>query len=71
MQCTDNMKTSMFLLSFISFRNLHQSMAETLLGVIFYQKQEREELEKALAKEVIPRTNGMVKIDCKKYEKNI
>jgi hypothetical protein len=33
-------------------------------GVIIYTKKERKELEKVLSQETIPRTNGIVKINC-------
>ena len=41
----------------------------SISGVIFYLKTEREELEKVIAGENVPRTNGMIKIDCSKHDK--
>lgn len=38
-------------------------------GVLTYYKQEREQLEEAISQENVPRTNGLVKIDCLKDEK--
>jgi hypothetical protein len=38
-------------------------------GVLIYYKKEREELENVISNENVPRTNGLVKIDCSKDEK--
>jgi hypothetical protein len=37
-------------------------------GVLVYRKREREELDKALSEKTVPRSNGMVKIDCNNQE---
>ncbi|MAP79445.1 MAG: hypothetical protein CL526_00005 [Aequorivita sp.] len=56
----------------IEFHKFSESAAKfgrNIGGVLTYYKKEREELEDAISKENVPRTNGLVKIDCSKHEK--
>lgn len=56
----------------IEFHKFSKSAAKfgrNIGGVLTYYKKEREALENAISKENVPRTNGLVKIDCSKYEK--
>ena len=56
----------------IEFHKFSESAAKfgrNIGGVLTYHKKEREELEDAISKENVPRTNGLVKIDCSKHEK--
>jgi hypothetical protein len=55
----------------IEFHKFSESAAKfgrNIAGVIVYRKNEREELEKILSEESVPRTNGLVKIDCNKHK---
>ena len=56
-------------IEFHKFSESALKFGRNIAGVITYRKKEREELEKALSEEPVPRTNGMVKIDCNKNEK--
>lgn len=56
-------------IEFHKFSESATKYGRNVAGVIVYQKSEREELEKALSEETVPRTNGMVKLDCNKNEK--
>lgn len=56
----------------IEFHKFSESAAKfgrNIGGVLIYYKKERETLEDAISKENVPRTNGLVKIDCSKNEK--
>ncbi|MCL8009396.1 hypothetical protein M8845_18370 [Gelidibacter japonicus] len=56
----------------IEFHKFSESAAKfgrNIGGVLTYYKKEREALEDAISKENVPRTNGLVKIDCSKHEK--
>lgn len=56
----------------IEFHKFSESAAKfgrNIGGVLTYYKKERETLEDAISKENVPRTNGLVKIDCSKNEK--
>ena len=56
----------------IEFHKFSESAAKfgrNIGGVLTYHKKEREELEDAISQENVPRTNGLVKIDCSKDEK--
>src|SRR5690606_22104658 len=56
----------------IEFHKFSESAAKfgrNIAGVLLYYKKEREELEEAISQENVPRTNGLVKIDCSKHEK--
>jgi len=56
-------------IEFHKFSESAEKFGRNIAGVITYQKREREELEKALLEETVPRTNGMVKLNCNKNEK--
>ncbi|CAM3258602.1 hypothetical protein [Aequorivita lipolytica] len=56
-------------IEFHKFSESASKFGRNIAGVIIYQKKEREELEKALSEETVPRTNAMVKLDCSKNEK--
>jgi len=56
-------------IEFHKFSESALKFGRNIAGVITYRKKEREELEKALSEEPVPRTNGMVKLDCNKNEK--
>lgn len=56
----------------IEFHKFSESAAKfgrNIGGVLTYYKKEREALEDAISKENVPRTNGLVRIDCSKNEK--
>ncbi|MDT0675113.1 hypothetical protein [Autumnicola musiva] len=56
----------------VEFHKFSESAAKfgrNIGGVLTYYKKEREELEDAISQENVPRTNGLVKIDCSKDEK--
>lgn len=56
----------------IEFHKFSESASKfdrNIAGVLTYYKKEREALEDAISKENVPRTNGLVKIDCSKHEK--
>lgn len=56
-------------IEFHKFSESAEKFGRNIAGVIFYRKSEREELEKAISEENVPRTNGYTKIDCSNYEK--
>lgn len=51
-------------IEFHKFSESASKYGRNIAGIIIYSKNEREECEKILSQETIPRTNGMVKIDC-------
>lgn len=56
----------------IEFHKFSESAAKfgrNIGGFLTYYKKEREKLEDTISKENVPRTNGLVKIDCSKDEK--
>ncbi|MBD0725980.1 hypothetical protein B6A10_12385 [Flavobacterium sp. L1I52] len=56
----------------IDFQKFTESAAKfgrNIGGIITYHRREREELEKVIAEGNVPRTNGMVKIDCSNDDK--
>lgn len=56
----------------IEFHKFSASAAKfgrNIAGVLMYYKKEREEIEEVISQENVPRTNGLVKIDCSKHEK--
>lgn len=55
-------------IEFHKFSESATKYGRNIAGVIIYTKREREELEKVLSEKTIPRTNGMVKIDCNKHD---
>lgn len=55
-------------IEFHKFSESASKYGRNIAGVIIYTKSEREELDKVLSEETIPRTNGRVKIDCNKHE---
>ncbi|AKP51535.1 hypothetical protein [Cyclobacterium amurskyense] len=56
-------------IEFHKFSKSAKKFGRNIDGVLSYYKKEREELEGAISKENVPRTNGMVKIDCPTNEK--
>jgi hypothetical protein len=56
-------------IEFHKFSESAQKFGKNIAGIIDYRKSEREELEKAISEENVPRTNGYAKIDCSNYEK--
>jgi hypothetical protein len=56
-------------IEFHKFSESSIKFGRNIAGFIIYEKREREKLEKALSEETVPRTNGMVKLDCNKNEK--
>jgi hypothetical protein len=56
-------------IEFHKFSESAQKFGRNIAGVFFYRKSEREELEKAISEENVPRTNCYTKIDCSNYEK--
>ena len=56
-------------IEFHKFSDSAAKFGRNIGGVLTYYKKEREELEDAISKENVPRTNGLVKIDCSKHEK--
>jgi len=56
-------------IEFHKFSESANKFGRDIAGVIIYHKKEREELEKAISEDIVPRTNGMVKIDCSNHEK--
>ena len=55
-------------IEFHKFSESASKFSRNIGGVIVYYKKEREELEKSISEENVPRTNGMIKIDCSNYE---
>jgi hypothetical protein len=56
----------------IEFHKFTESAAKfgrSISGVVTYHRREREELEKVIAEGNVPRTNGIVKIDCSNDDK--
>ena len=56
-------------IEFHKFSESATKFGRNISGVISYFKKEREELEKLISEENVPRTNGMVKINCTNDEK--
>lgn len=56
-------------IEFHKFSESAQKFGRNIAGVLAYRKSEREELEKVISEENVPRTNGYTKIDCSIYEK--
>lgn len=56
-------------IEFHKFSESAQKFGRNIGGMFFYRKSEREELEKAISKENVPRTNDYIKIDCSNYNK--
>jgi hypothetical protein len=56
-------------IEFHKFSESAQKFGRNIAGIINYRKSEREELEKAISEENVPRTNGYAKIDCSNYER--
>jgi hypothetical protein len=56
-------------IEFHKFSESATKFGRNIGGVLTYYKKEREALEDAISKENVPRTNGLVKIDCSKHEK--
>lgn len=56
-------------IEFHKFSESATKFGRNIGGVLTYYKKEREELEKVISEENVPRTNGMVKIDCSKSDK--
>jgi hypothetical protein len=62
----DNKYTS---IEFHKFSKSAEKFGRNIGGVLTYYKKEREELEDAISQENVPRTNGLVKIDCSNDDK--
>ncbi|MGV0752387.1 hypothetical protein [Empedobacter brevis] len=56
-------------IEFHKFSSSAQKFGRNISGVLTYYKKEREELENIISNEKVPRTNGLVKIDCTNEEK--
>lgn len=56
-------------IEFHKFSESAVKFGRNITGFIIYQKREREDLEKTLSLETVPRTNGTVKLDSNKNEK--
>lgn len=56
-------------IEFHKFSESATKFGRNIGGVLTYYKKEREALEDVISKENVPRTNGLVKIDCSKNEK--
>lgn len=56
-------------IEFHKFSESAKIFGRDIAGVLTYYKKEREELERTISEENVPRTNGMVKIDCSTNEK--
>lgn len=56
-------------IEFHKYSKSAQKFGRNIAGAFTYYKSEREELEKAISEENVPRTNGTIKIDCSKHEK--
>ncbi|MFV8465816.1 hypothetical protein [Flavobacterium sp. LB1P62] len=55
-------------IEFHKFSESATKFGRNISGVAIYYKKEREALEKAISEENVPRTNGMVKINCSNDE---
>ena len=51
-------------IEFHKFSESAKQFGESVSGIIVYHKGEREQLDKAISEENVPRTNSSVKIDC-------
>jgi hypothetical protein len=56
-------------IEFHKFSESATKFGRNIAGELTYYRKEREELESAISKENVPRTNGKVKIDCSTSEK--
>ncbi len=56
-------------IEFHKFSESASKFSRKISGVLTYYKKEREELESVISEENVPRTNGMVKINCSKDDK--
>jgi hypothetical protein len=55
-------------IEFHKFSESAKKYGRNIAGVLTYYKKEREELEKIITEKEVPRTNGMVRIDCSANE---
>lgn len=55
-------------IEFHKFSESAQKYGRNIAGIIAYRKSEREGFEEAIYQENVPRTNGLVKIDCSNFE---
>lgn len=55
-------------IEFHKFSESAVKFGRNISGIVYYYKREREELEKVISNGNVPRTNGMIKIDCSNDE---